>query len=419
MKKCVVFKYIKGRDIAIPAGELRFRGIRSRDDEVLFTYSRGYLREPGATPVDPLHLPLMTAPILLSSEFLGGIRDAAPDYWGRMVIGKALGQNFETLHEIDFLVHGNAARVGNLDFRPSITSPEPVLGPPEFANLADLLAVAEEIEHDRVISHDKSAFLQLLAQGSSLGGARPKCTVRTEDGHLWVAKFPALQDRWSNARVEGATMELASCCGIQVPDMRLESIAGKEVLLVKRFDRDGEYRIGYLSGLTVLGVSEMDRLGFSYLLLADMLRRHSPSNLEELFRRMVFNVLCRNTDDHPRNHGFLYDSETLWLAPAFDITPTPSIPGVSTIPHLSMCAGSRGSEATMENCLSECERFGLYKTDARAVIDDIQRNFGRWKQIFAEWNVSEHDLKLFNHTFSRWDEPCQETLQESLDSPSP
>ncbi|MBQ2516133.1 MAG: HipA domain-containing protein [Desulfovibrio sp.] len=171
----------------------------------------------------------------------------------------------------------------------------------------------------------------MLAQGSSVGGSRPKSTV-LYDGALWIAKFPSLHDRWSNARVEMATMKFAEECGIDISDLRLLDVGGRDVLLVKSFDRvpvsGGFARIAYLSALSLCRMSETAHEAFSYETVADHDVRWGVSDVSSIFKRIAFNFLCRNTDYHPRNHGFLVRGTSIFLAPAFDIVSTTSVHGV-------------------------------------------------------------------------------------------
>jgi len=162
----------------------------------------------------------------------------------------------------------------------------------------------------------------LIAPGSSLGGARPKASVREKDGHLAIAKFPRKDDEINTVVWEAVALSLAQKSGITVPESRVENIAGKPVLLLRRFDRDGKRRIPFLSAMSMLG--SKDKETRSYLEIVDALRQHGAApqaDMEELWRRLVFNILISNTDDHLRNHGFLYEGQAGWrLSPAYDST---------------------------------------------------------------------------------------------------
>ena len=398
-KDCFVFIYLPGRIEAIPAGKLTLA-----DDSAAFAYGRRYLQNPAQIPVDPILLPLNERTIILDPEKLGAIRDSAPDYWGRRVIEYARGR--ESLSEIDYFLGENACRTGNLDFRSGPSAPESPFGPPGAATLEDLMEVAEAIEKDLPLDSIRQDLLKLLEHGTSIGGARPKTTI-LDGPDMWIAKFPSKHDRWSNGRVEAATMFLAGQCGIRIPEIKILSFAGRDVFLIRRFDREfenqGWTRKGYMSGLSLLGIGEGERDRYSYLGLADRMRQHGMSGqLDELFKRMVFNIICRNTDDHPRNHGFLLENREMSLSPAFDVTPAPVRPGLSTIAYQAMIAGTlSGREASLNNALSACLRFGLNREEAEKIIMDMIRScLNQWEACFA--GVSSGDKEIFAHTFERW-----------------
>ncbi len=209
VRKLIVFIYLPGKTTAIPAG------IFTHDSQFTlgsFAYGHRYFERDDCLPVDPVALPLGTQPreVVSNGGLYGSFRDAAPDYWGRMVIAAEAKTAPETLSEIDFLLAANATRVGNLDFRLTPHDPEPQLMPPDFNHLADIISAAAQIEMgEQAATH----LLQLLRQGSSMGGARPKCTVEWRDS-LWIAKFPAKGDSISISCLEYACMTLAEKCGI-------------------------------------------------------------------------------------------------------------------------------------------------------------------------------------------------------------
>lgn len=418
-RKCIVFIYLEGEVIAVPAGELVFS-----EEIVTFTYGANYLKRPNRLPVDPLLLPLEAVPrqISLDAGCLGTIRDSAPDFWGRRVL--EIASHKEKLEEIDYLLTENSCRVGNLDFRSKANSPEPQSRPPAFSSLEDLLSIAENIEKNNIVTDIQKDLLMLLQNGSSIGGARPKSTILDSEG-LWVAKFPSREDKWSNARVEAATMHLASECGINIPKIKIIVIHGKDVFFIKRFDRtlkgNSWTRSGYMSALSLLKITESERDKFSYLQIADKMRQHDmANNTKELFCRMIFNILCRNTDDHPKNHGFIFSDNKFQLSPAFDITPLPSTSGISTDYNLAMTVGELGKNATINNALSACQRFGLNRDDAMNMIKSMSEIVtNRWSACFDIYNVSEEDKNRFAFTFERWKELNDDKNQEESQSFAP
>jgi serine/threonine-protein kinase HipA len=393
-RQLTVFIYLPGYTTAVPAGIFTHdadAGIGS------FEYGRRYMERPNALPVDPVALPLgvVQRDITINEGLYGALCDAAPDYWGRLVIAAERRTAPEAMSELDFLLFGNATRVGNLDFRASPTDPEPILGPPHFNQLRDIVLAAEHVEEGDT---SDARLLRLLRQGTSVGGARPKCTVEL-DGALWIAKFPAKDDTVNLPRIEYATMTLAQQCGIRTPERRLVQAGGKDIYLVRRFDREhhasGWLRHGFLSSLSLMEWDVRDRLLWEYPGLAARMRRHmGAGHLMELFRRMAFNVLVRNTDDHPRNHGFLVREGEIELSPAYDIVPTLTQAGVGTEFRLAMSVGDEGREATLQNVLSRAAQFGLSASEAAQLIDGMRATCREWRACFREAGVSDRDIEI-------------------------
>lgn len=397
-----VFVYLPGATEAVPAGRLLL------DEDTrhgLFEYGRRYRQRSDAVPVDPVALPLGLARYEcreVNRGLFGALRDALPDYWGRLVIATQMRIAVEALSDAELMLLPSATRTGNLDFRPAPDAPEPVLGPPDFAELTTLLAAAERIQAGEMLADPLLA--SLLIQGSSLGGARPKCTVRWQ-GVLWIAKFPARNEDYNVPRVEYATLRLAARCGIRIPEVRLETIGGRDVLLVRRFDRQptvsGDARIGYLSALSLMQRDESERFGYPDI--ADRMRQQGMAGSEnqaELFRRMVFNLLVRNTDDHARNHGFLFDGRRLHLSPAFDLVPTPARPGIGTEFNLALELGAQGRHASVDNALSRAAHFGLERPAAIQTMQEVAREVAGWRERFAADRVDEATLERLHHSFT-------------------
>ncbi|MFP4349874.1 MAG: type II toxin-antitoxin system HipA family toxin [Desulfococcaceae bacterium] len=403
-RQATVFIYLPGETAGVPAG----RFYHDPDAGVgRFAYGRRYVERPNALPVDPVALPLGPPPreTTANGGVYGAFRDSAPDYWGRLVIAMEMGAPPEAVSEMDYLLAAGVARTGNLDFRVNPEDPEPGLHPPQFNDLVDVMEAARRIESDEAV---EPRLLRLLRQGSSMGGARPKCTVEWGDG-LWIAKFPAKGDRLNIPRIEYAAMTLAGRCGIRTPEVRLISMNETDIFLVRRFDRekrgDGWLRRGFVSALSLMQWDEQDRPRWDYPSLADVMRRHvRVDDIRELFRRMVFNILVRNTDDHPRNHGFLMDERGLSLSPAYDIVPTPARAGVGTDFHLAMSVGEAGRTATLKNALSRSARFGLPHEAAFREVESIKDIAARWREHFGSCSVSSRELELLAPSFQRCDE---------------
>ena len=399
-RKITVFIYLPNETEAVPAGIFTSdidAGIGS------FAYGLKYIKRSNALPVDPIALPLGKSPreVIANNGIYGAFRDSTPDYWGRLVIATEAKRAPEAISELDYLLASNATRVGNLDFRLSPGDPEPNLTSPHFNQLAEVLLAAEKLE---LGEPTEDHLLQLLRQGTSMGGARPKCTVEWENG-LWIAKFPAREDRLNIPRIEYATMTLAGQCGIKIPEIRIVTVGDKDIFLCRRFDRekfeDGWLRHGFISGLSLMQWDERDRTIWDYPDIADTMRRHTTvEEIHEFYRRMIFNILVRNTDDHPRNHGFLMNKEKITLSPAYDIVPAPTYPGVGTDFRLAIAVGENGREATIENALSRAGRFGLTNKQALTAIEQVRETVLTWCRVFHECGVSGREIEILKPSFT-------------------
>jgi serine/threonine-protein kinase HipA len=234
-----------------------------------------------------------------------------------------------------------------------------------------------------------------------MGGARPKVTI--EDGQrIWLTKLPERDDRLNMQRIEFATLELARGAGLNVCGTRLEKVGDRDVLMLDRFDRqwnpdaNAYARFGLVSGLTVLDAEDgyVGRDRWSYLLLADELRRWSVRAREdcmELFRRMVFNAMVTNTDDHPRNHALLHREGGWRLSPAYDIVPVAATSQERR--DLALNVGAFGRAASLYNLLSQTEVFGLTLDQARAEINRMQHVVAGWRDVFRQHGVSTTDIE--------------------------
>lgn len=373
-----------------------------------FVYNPGYLRRPDAVPLEPFELPLSPrrAPTVKLRGLFGCLRDASPDAWGRRIIERHLGRT--DLTEVDYLLHSPEDRAGALSFGHGRTPPAPRRDFNRIIQLDALRLAAERFDEDRSSKVPvPPQVAELLDPGTSMGGARPKNVVEDGDG-LWVAKFPDRRDRWSNARVEGAMLALAAECGIRAAQHRIESVAGHDVLLVRRFDRvatpDGWLRHRMASGLTVLGADDTstDRARWSYLLLADELRRRSArpqQDLEELFRRMTFNALISNTDDHPRNHALIAPTAQWELSPAYDLTPN-ALASVEKR-DLAMTCGAFNRYANRTNLLSRHAQFKLSREHAVAIVDQVQQIVGaRWESALRRQGAKQADCDAVASAFN-------------------
>lgn len=369
-----------------------------------FRYGDRYLERRDAIDLDPFRLPLgdKVYEFTKLKGIPGAVRDGGPDAWGRRVIEHKLQRGPADLEEIDYLLHGPQDGAGYLSFGTNV-QPQASKRPYNRTHqLAELVAAAEAIEEGKRIPQ---RILEQLEPGTSMGGARPKATI--EDGNrLWVGKFPEKEDRCNLQRVEHATLELARRCGIDVCNSRLEAVGGRDVLMVERFDREhtggGYLRFGLASGFTMLDADEhyLDRERWSYLLLADQLRRWSEKPNDdriELFRRMVFNAAVTNNDDHPRNHAVRRMAHGWELTPAYDLVPAPLVSLERR--DLAMTIGTYGRTASVYNLHSRSERFGLSSEAAKKEIDAIVTTVRTWRGHFQAAGVSAKDIEYIAPAF--------------------
>lgn len=400
-KSCYVYIQLPGSMETVPCASLRVRSLGAAAYQGTFTYGRKYLERNGVVPLDPFHLPLTPRPQQFTKlkGIPGAVRDASPDAWGRRVIQAKLQRPEADIEEIDYLLNGPDDGAGNLSFGRTVQPPAPGRPFNRTHQLEALVEAAQALEEHGRLPHE---VLEQLEPGTSMGGARPKVTV--EDGHrLWLAKLPEQSDRHNVQRIEYATLELARAAGLRVCGTRLERVGNRDALLLERFDREwnpdaGAYRrFALVSGLTVLDADDgyLGRERWSYLLLADELRRWSIRSAEdrrELFRRMVFNAMVTNNDDHPRNHALLHTRSGWRLSPAYDILPVPMV--AQERRDLALEAGRFGRTASLYNLLSQSDAFGLSVNDAKAVIDPMIEVVTGWREFFTARGVEARSIVM-------------------------
>ena len=391
-------------------GRLWWRTRKGRES-ASFEYDRGWLEHLERFALDPaLALtpgPFHTGP---GRSLFGAIGDSTPDRWGRLLMRRGERRRAQregcaprALSEADvLLLVDDEARQGALRFAtepagPFLAEPRSARIPP-LVELPRLLASAERVGDDAEGDED---LRLLLGPGSSLGGARPKASVRDTEGHLSIAKFPHVQDEVDVVLWEGVALALAEESGIDVPERRIETVAGKSVLIVHRFDRRAGHRVPFLSAMSMLGAA--DREPRSYPDIADALRRYGAAarrDLEQLWRRIVFNVLISNTDDHLRNHGFLYGDHRGWrLSPAYDLNPVP----VDIRPRvLSTSIDAADPTASLDLALGTAELYSLRLNDAKAIARKVAIAVARWHQAASRLGATRRDIdrmaSAFEHT---------------------
>ena len=372
----------------------------------MFQYGNKYLENQKAIPIDTIQAPLQKGIFRTprDSEYFNGICDVCPDSWGKHVIETAAHAVGVNLFETDYILYAGPDRIGALGFSSSPDKAAFSENPPWSANIPGStlsLMELEEAAYKVACEEDLPKKLKrFFIRGSSVGGARPKATVNV-DGVSMLAKFQHPSDSWRLCRVEDACMNLAAACGISVAETsRISFLGGKrDILLVRRFDRittdDIIVRIPFASMMTMCNIPEHAVEG-SYLSLATVTRNpiynqvYAERDRKEIFRRMVFNILCGNCDDHPRNHGFLFTSNGWQLSPAYDITPISSFKDSNC---LSMTVGKFGKTATIENALSHHEIFSLSLEDAQNICLKMKDIFlSSWETIFSSAGVSQQEM---------------------------
>ena len=372
-----------------------------------FRYDAAYLRDQRAYALCP-ELPLTPGNIPSGSDrpLFGVLADCQPDQWGRTLLfnaerraARAEGRGFMTLTEVDFLLGvQDETRLGALRF--SLDEGKSFMGPPraevpDLVDLPSLTDAADAVAQHRETDHDVRL---LVAAGTSMGGARPKVTVKDAEGDLWMAKLPESGDRWDVQAWEYLTLRLASDAGIEVPVARLHRIGpSRSILLTRRFDRrpDGG-RIGFLSAdsLTQKAFFEV----IDYRTLAETLADHSgrpATDGHDLFRRVAFTLLVRNVDDHMKNHGFLRRADGWSLSPLFDVNPNP----FAVVESTPLRPGGTRIDRDVRVLLATADSYGLRQEDARRVLGEVAAATSGWSRIARDMSLPPEEIALMAEAF--------------------
>jgi len=441
--KLMVFAHL-GQDWA-PCGQLLMTEEGPNVLASSFAYGLNYLRRADALEVDPVSLSIRDRAVVLGKRLLpanglplfGGIRDAAPDSWGRRVIEAKLKVPANSLPESQYLLHAGSDRVGALDIRESIHN-GPAQGTSGSHALEYLMDAAERIEEGLPIpAHLEAIFID----GTALGGARPKASVRDEHGVLCLAKFSSRKDTVDIPAIECAALRLAAAAGLTVPPLEVRTLGARRVMLIRRFDRywaepgkaldtkvdllatqpgngKAEHRLGFVSGLTLVGCDETESRTKAYTDLAQAVRDHCHTSViradnAELFKRMVYNVLVSNDDDHLRNHGFVWEPRLAgWrLSPLYDVLPRASH---ATERFLHLGLGSQGRLATLDNALDAHEMFTLSRATACEMIAGIWRVVREWRGYFENFGVPAAEIEKIAPAFRHIDDVSTPELRKLL-----
>lgn len=377
--------------------------LEARDGQLSFNYGQSYLAREDAVSIYEPELPLKAGKIdlLPRMEMPSCIRDGSPDAWGRrVIINQVTGKKQEEialtdLDELAYLLLSGSDRIGNLDFQESATLY--MARNPRTATLEELQRASELVDSGQPLTKELD---QALNHGSSIGGARPKASIETED-KKYIAKFSGSTDTYSVVKAEFIAMRLAAKVGINTAPVELTRAHGKDVLLIERFDRHlnekGEWcRKGMVSSLTIFGIPEQEARYASYEELAEKVRHlftRPRDTLHELYRRMVFNILVGNTDDHARNHAAFWDGKQLTLTPAYDICPQGRT-GQEASQAMNIHGDNKLSQ--LGNCLAARNAFQLSKQAAKDIIRDQVKTIREcYPAICVEAGLSEVDQAFF------------------------
>ncbi len=402
-----ILVYIDLENTPLKVGRL-WSHYRNGRESMSFEYERSWLNHPKKFSLDPA-LQLMEGSFHAAPDkpLFGAMDDSAPDRWGRLLMRRAMRKQAESeertpraLREIDFLLMvDDEARQGALRFKKEENGPflttyhnHPI---PPLISIGKLLSAATHVLQE---SDTIEELHLLLAPGSSLGGARPKASVRDKDGHLAIAKFPRKDDEIDVIGWEAVALALAKKAGIEVPEWRLESVNQKRFLLSRRFDRKNQSRIPFLSAMSVLQAQDNEM--HSYLEIADSIQKISASpkqDLEILWRRIVFNVLISNLDDHLRNHAFLYTGLAGWrLSPAYDLNP---IPADIKSKVLSTAIDLVDPSASIDIALGVAHHFGLDAPLAKSILKEVSSATASWRKEALQLKIKKQEIERMASAF--------------------
>ncbi len=406
-----ILTYIDLKGVPVLVGYLWVHSKQHRQS-VSFEYDRAWLKMSTRFSLDPaLQLSEGAFHASLDKPLFGAIEDSAPDRWGRLLMRRAerklaakQKRHPRTLTEIDFLLLvDDETRQGALRFKRELgssflTTYEKNSIPP-LLSLGRLLTASTRVLQDSDTDED---LRLILAPGSSLGGARPKASVRDKDGHLAIAKFPKQDDEIDVIAWEAVALTLAGKARITTPQWRLESIKNRRILITRRFDRIQNMRIPFLSAMSAL--QARDNEPHSYLEIADAIRKMSASprnDLRSLWQRMVFNILISNVDDHLRNHAFLYSDSTGWiLSPAYDLNPTPTDikPRV-----LSTSIDLIDPSASIGLAFSVGEYFELGSAEMKEIAKETALATREWRVVAKKLKIAKREIERMASAFEHDD----------------
>ena len=392
----------------IPVGTLWFHFRKGRSS-ASFEYTDTWLNYPKRFAIEPaLKLNKASFHTESSCDLFRVFADSAPDRWGRVLMQRAHIAQAKlkstippTLTEIDYLLGVNdQARQGALRFslpeQPAkfLTTDSNKVIPP----LIDLPKLLSATEH-YLDNHESSSDLKLLlAPGSSLGGARPKASILGKNNNLAIAKFPRKDDEFNVVLWEAVALTLAKISGIKVPEWHVEKILQKPVLIINRFDRLKNQRLHFISAMTMLSANDNEQHSYLEIVYALLKYGASPKqDLLELWRRIVFTIMISNTDDHLRNHGFIYQLHQGWrLAPVYDINPTP----IHIRPKiLTTAIDFEDNSASLNKAMSVIDQFRLTKDNALKIVDQVKQAVEQWRKVAKQFGLTKAECDYMASAF--------------------
>ena len=391
-------------------GILRRHPGRGRET-VTFEYVQSWIETKDAFSIEPA-LPVGAGTFVPNHgrEIFGTIGDSAPDTWGRQLMrrkerrdAEREGRRPKTMFEVDYLLGvSDETRLGAIRLRhqnDQIFQAPQDEGVPGLISLGRLLQASERVLREEETDED---LQMIFAPGSSLGGARPKASVRDQHGNLSIAKFPKEEDDYSIERWESIALQLAEMSGINVSRHKLVYANDKPILLSMRFDRTNDFRTPFLSAMSM--TDRKDGEHGSYLEIVDGITAYGATathDRAELFRRMVFNILISNVDDHLRNHGFLWLGKNGWtLSPLYDVNPTPE----DLKPRiLTTSIDYEDGTCSIELARSVTREFGLKQKDADKIIKEVATACQQWREIAASVQASKSEINQMASAFEHHD----------------
>lgn len=413
MDEKIIYVYDNfSEDVPCLIGRL-YVGVIKGGETYSFEYDADWLvRNKMKVSLDPQLQPFTGRQFPTGKNIFGIFADASPDRWGRVLMNKREriiagkeGRKPRKLYDSDYLLGVyDETRMGGIRFMLDVNGPflsdDKENGVPPWAYLRTLEEAARNYENDETGITDQW-INQLIKPGSSLGGARPKATVIDTQGRLWIAKFPSKNDESDTGAWEKVVHDLAGLCGLNVPESKLEKFSKYgSTFLVRRFDRDEKRRIHFASAMTLLGKTDGASAedGTSYLDIVSFIKAYGSNpkaDLLELWKRIVFNMAVTNTDDHLRNHAFIFGKNGWELSPLYDVNPVPYGD------ELSLLVDDEDNHISMELAVNTANRFGIQREVAEKIVSEIQKVVrDNWERLAKENGLSRGQIEYMRPAFN-------------------